>query len=228
MAMLTVKNVSKKYANNSVAVKNISLDIEKGEFVFVVGRSGMGKSTLIKLIIGEERPSSGKIMINKWVINDLSPQQLPYYRRQIGVVFQDFRLLEKKTVRENIAFAMEVSGIDKSAIEKKVPEMLELVGLKEKGDRFPEELSGGEQQRVAIARALVHDPKMLIADEPTGNLDIHNSDEIMELLDKINQRGTTVIVATHDKAVVDKYRKRVITIENGQVVRDDARGSYRI
>lgn len=226
--MLYVENVTKKYLNDTFALKDLNLTIEKGEFVFVVGRSGMGKSTLIKLIIGEEKPTSGRIKINQWVINDLTPHQLPYYRRQIGVVFQDFRLLEKKTVSENIAFAMEVSGLSDEAIEKKVPEMLELVGLQEKGDRFPEELSGGEQQRVAIARALVHNPKMLIADEPTGNLDIHNSQEIVELLDLINQRGTTVIVATHDKTIVDQFKKRVVTIENGTVVRDEERGGYRV
>ncbi len=226
--MLTIQNVTKKYGSEGKALNDINLTIEKGEFVFLVGRSGMGKSTLIKLIIGEDKPSSGKIMIHDWVINELTKDQLPYYRRQIGVVFQDFRLLEKKTVKENIAFAMEVSGSADEAIQKKVPEMLDLVGLREKGDRFPEELSGGEQQRVAIARALVHDPKMLIADEPTGNLDIHNSLEIMELLDLINQHGTTVLVATHDKTIVDAMRKRVITLENGRVVRDEARGSYRV
>ncbi len=226
--MLTIQNVTKKYGNDGKALNDINLTIEKGEFVFIVGRSGMGKSTLIKLVIGEDKPTSGKIMIHDWVINELTRDQLPYYRRQIGVVFQDFRLIEKKTVRENIAFAMEVSGSSDSAIAKKVPEMLELVGLKEKGDRFPEELSGGEQQRVAIARALVHDPKMLIADEPTGNLDIHNSMEIMELLDLINQHGTTVLVATHDKSIVDAMKKRVITIDNGKIVRDEAHGVYRV
>lgn len=226
--MLTLQNVTKKYGNGGKALNDINLTIEKGEFVFIVGRSGMGKSTLIKLIIGEDKPSTGKIMIHDWVINELTRDQLPYYRRQIGVVFQDFRLLEKKTVRENISFAMEVSGSSDSAIAKKVPEMLELVGLREKGDRFPEELSGGEQQRVAIARALVHDPKMLIADEPTGNLDIHNSMEILELLDLINQHGTTVLVATHDKSIVDAMKKRVITIENGKIVRDEAHGVYRV
>ncbi|MFC1640837.1 cell division ATP-binding protein FtsE [Patescibacteria group bacterium] len=226
--MLKVQNVTKKYGNEGGALKNVTLNIEKGEFVFIVGRSGMGKSTLIKLIIGEEKPTSGKIKINKWVINELSSHQLPYYRRQIGVVFQDFRLLDKKTVRENISFAMEVSGISDETIKKKVPEMLDLVGLREKGERFPEELSGGEQQRVAIARALIHDPKMLIADEPTGNLDIHNSEEIMELLNLINMRGTTVIVATHNKQVVDAFKKRVVTIDNGQILRDEQRGEYRL
>lgn len=226
--MLTIQNVTKKYGSEGKALNDINLTIEKGDFVFLVGRSGMGKSTLIKLIIGEDKPTSGKIMIHDWVINELTRDQLPYYRRQIGVVFQDFRLLEKKTVRENISFAMEVSGSSDAAIAKKVPEMLELVGLKEKGERFPEELSGGEQQRVAIARALVHDPKMLVADEPTGNLDIHNSMEIMELLDLINQHGTTVLVATHDKSIVDAMRKRVITIDNGKIFRDEAHGVYRV
>lgn len=226
--MLTIQGVTKKYGTQGSALNNINLTIEKGEFVFIVGRSGMGKSTLIKLVIGEDKPTSGKIMIHDWVINELTRDQLPYYRRQIGVVFQDFRLLEKKTVRENIAFAMEVSGSSDSAIAKKVPEMLDLVGLREKGDRFPEELSGGEQQRVAIARALVHDPKMLIADEPTGNLDIHNSMEIMELLDLINQHGTTVLIATHDKSIVDAMKKRVITMDNGKIVRDEAHGAYRV
>jgi cell division transport system ATP-binding protein len=226
--MLSIQSVTKKYGTDGKALNDINLTIEKGEFVFIVGRSGMGKSTLIKLIIGEDKPTSGKIMIHDWVINELTRDQLPYYRRQIGVVFQDFRLLEKKTVRENIAFAMEVSGSADSAIAKKVPEMLDLVGLREKGDRFPEELSGGEQQRVAIARALVHDPKMLIADEPTGNLDIHNSLEIMELLELINRHGTTVLIATHDKTIVDAMKKRVITIDNGKIVRDEAHGAYRV
>ena len=226
--MLSIQSVTKKYGTDGKALNDINLTIEKGEFVFIVGRSGMGKSTLIKLIIGEDKPTSGKIMIHDWVINELTKDQLPYYRRQIGVVFQDFRLLEKKTVRENIAFAMEVSGSADSAIAKKVPEMLDLVGLREKGDRFPEELSGGEQQRVAIARALVHDPKMLIADEPTGNLDIHNSLEIMELLELINRHGTTVLIATHDKTIVDAMKKRVITIDNGKIVRDEAHGAYRV
>ena len=226
--MLSIQNVTKKYGAQPPALNNLSLNIDKGEFVFVVGRSGMGKSTLIKLIIGEEKPSSGKILINQWIINELAAHQLPYYRRQIGVVFQDFRLLDKKTVKENIAFAMEVSAMSDKTIQKKVPEMLDLVGLREKGDRFPEELSGGEQQRVAIARALIHDPKMLIADEPTGNLDIHNSQEIMELLEVINHRGTTVIVATHDKNMVDAFKKRVVTVENGRVVRDELHGHYRV
>jgi cell division transport system ATP-binding protein len=192
--MLSIQNVTKKYGAQPPALNDITLNIEKGEFVFIVGRSGMGKSTLIKLIIGEEKPTSGRIMINKWVINELAPHQLPYYRRQIGVVFQDFRLLDKKTVRENIAFAMEVSGMSDKNIQRKVPEMLDLVGLREKGDRFPEELSGGEQQRVAIARSLSYNPSIILADEPTGNLDQETENDILKIFDDLAHKENKCII----------------------------------
>ncbi len=226
--MLKLENVSKTYFPNVKALRNVNLEVQQGEFVFVVGRSGMGKSTLIKLIIGDEQPDSGKIMINRWVINELKHSQIPYYRRQIGVVFQDYKLLEKKTAAENVAFAMEVSGMTNAQIRKDVPKILEMVGLKDKGQRFPRELSGGEQQRIAIARALVHNPKLLIADEPTGNLDIHNTEEIIDLLDKINRAGTTVIMTTHNKPLVDRMKRRVITIENGEVTHDREEARYRL
>jgi cell division transport system ATP-binding protein len=220
-------NVSKTYPKqNRPALDNVSLEIEKGEFVFLVGSSGSGKSTFLRLCLREERPSVGAVHVLGKDLGKLSNWKVPHMRRQLGTVFQDFRLLPNKTVAQNVAFALEVIGKPKSAIAKVVPEVLDLVGLGGKEDRMPGELSGGEQQRVAIARAFVNRPMLLIADEPTGNLDPQNSVGIMKLLDRINRTGTTVLMATHDQAIVDQMRKRVIELDKGLLVRDQARGVY--
>jgi cell division transport system ATP-binding protein len=220
-------NVSKTYPKqNRPALDNVSLEIEKGEFVFLVGSSGSGKSTFLRLILREERPSTGDVHVLGKDLAKLSNWKVPQMRRQLGTVFQDFRLLPNKTVGQNVAFALEVIGKPRSVIGKVVPEVLELVGLAGKQDRMPGELSGGEQQRVAIARAFVNRPMLLIADEPTGNLDPQNSVGIMKLLDRINRTGTTVLMATHDQAIVDQMRKRVIELDQGHLVRDQSRGVY--
>jgi len=220
-------NVSKTYPKqNRPALDNVSLEIEKGEFVFLVGSSGSGKSTFLRLCLREERPSTGAVHVLGKDLGKLSNWKVPHMRRQLGTVFQDFRLLPNKTVGQNVAFALEVIGKPKSAINKVVPEVLDLVGLGGKEERMPGELSGGEQQRVAIARAFVNRPMLLIADEPTGNLDPQNSVGIMKLLDRINRTGTTVLMATHDQAIVDQMRKRVIELDKGLLVRDQARGVY--
>ncbi|GAB7182859.1 cell division ATP-binding protein FtsE [Kitasatospora sp. Ki12] len=225
--MIRFDNVSKTYPKqNRPALDNVSLEIEKGEFVFLVGSSGSGKSTFLRLCLREERPSTGAVHVLGKDLGKLSNWKVPHMRRQLGTVFQDFRLLPNKTVAQNVAFALEVIGKPKSAIAKVVPEVLELVGLGGKEDRMPGELSGGEQQRVAIARAFVNRPMLLIADEPTGNLDPQNSVGIMKLLDRINRTGTTVLMATHDQAIVDQMRKRVIELDKGLLVRDQARGVY--
>ena len=208
------------------AVDDVSLEIEKGEFVFLVGTSGSGKSTFLKLVLREEKTSDGRIHVLGKDLSRLSQWKIPVLRRQVGTVFQDFRLLPSKTVAENVAFALEVIGRPEHQIAKVVPEVLELVGLAGKEDRRPDELSGGEQQRVAIARAFVNKPMLLIADEPTGNLDPNTSVGIMKLLDRINRTGTTVIMATHDAAIVDQMRKRVIELDGGHLVRDQSRGVY--
>jgi len=208
------------------ALDNVTADIEKGEFVFLVGTSGSGKSTFLRLVLREARPTSGRVYVAGKEINRLASWKVPRMRRQIGTVFQDFRLLNNKTVTENVAFALQVIGRSRSEIAKVVPETLELVGLDGKGDRMPDELSGGEQQRVAIARAFVNRPQILIADEPTGNLDPATSVGIMKLLDRINGTGTTVVMATHDAGIVDQMRKRVIELEGGRLVRDQAEGVY--
>ena len=208
------------------ALDDVSVEIEKGEFVFLVGASGSGKSTLLRLVLREARPTSGRVHVAGKELNRLSGWKVPALRRQIGTVFQDFRLLPNKTVSENIAFALQVIGKPRSMIRDVVPEVLELVSLEGKGDRMPDELSGGEQQRVAIARAFVNKPMLLIADEPTGNLDPNTSVGIMKLLDRINRTGTTVLMATHDSTIVDQMRKRVIELSGGRVVRDQARGVY--
>jgi cell division transport system ATP-binding protein len=208
------------------ALKNVSLEVEKGEFVFLVGTSGSGKSTFLRLILREYRATRGHVYVAGKDISRLPAWKIPGLRRQIGTVFQDFRLLPGKTVHENVAFALQVIGKPSSVIKKVVPETLELVGLAGKGDRLPEELSGGEQQRVAIARAFVNRPRILIADEPTGNLDPATSVGIMKLLDRINRADTTVVMATHDSAIVDQMRKRVIELDAGQVVRDQVKGVY--
>jgi cell division transport system ATP-binding protein len=225
--VIRFENVSKTYeGQNKAALLNVNVEIEKGEFVFLVGTSGSGKSTFLRLVLREQRTSKGHIMVAGKDLNRLAGWRIPQMRRQIGTVFQDFRLLPNKTVAENVAFALQVIGKPRSHIRKTVPEVLELVGLDGKEDRLPDELSGGEQQRVAIARAFVNRPMILIADEPTGNLDPGTSIGIMKLLDRINRTGTTVVMATHDVSVVDQMRKRVIELENGHVVRDESRGVY--
>ncbi|MBE7022166.1 MAG: cell division ATP-binding protein FtsE [Ruminococcaceae bacterium] len=224
--MIIFSNVSKIYENGSEALNNISFFIERGEFVFIVGPSGAGKSTLIKLLMHEEIATSGEVIINSVNVSALKQNQIPYLRRNMGVVFQDFRLLPKKTVYENVSFAMEIVGASRREIRRQVPNVLSLVGLSHKAKAFPTQLSGGEQQRVALARALVNNPSFLIADEPTGNLNPRTAQEIVELLDEINKRGTTVIMATHAKDIVDQMKKRVIAIEDGVIVRDEARGVY--
>ncbi|UGQ09577.1 cell division ATP-binding protein FtsE [Yinghuangia sp. ASG 101] len=225
--MIRFDNVTKTYAKQPrPALQDVSLEVEKGEFVFLVGSSGSGKSTFLRLVLKEERPSTGNIFVAGKDLGRLSNWKVPTLRRQMGTVFQDFRLLPNKTVRENVAFALEVIGKPKGTIRKVVPEVLDLVGLAGKEDRMPGELSGGEQQRVAIARAFVNRPMILIADEPTGNLDPQNSVGIMKLLDRINRTGTTIVMATHDQAIVDQMRKRVIELEQGHLVRDQSRGVY--
>ena len=225
--MIKFENVTKIYPRqDKAALDGVNLDIEKGEFVFLVGLSGSGKSTFLKLVLREERPSSGVIHVVGKDLNTLSANKVPELRRQVGTVFQDFILLPNKTVAENVAFTLHVLGYSNKQISREVPEVLELVGLEEKSDRKPSELSGGEQQRVAIARAYVSRPTILIADEPTGNLDPATSVGIMKLLDRINREGTTVVMATHDSGIVDQMRKRVIELEGGHVIRDQVRGVY--
>lgn len=224
--MILLQNVTKTYNGENTGLSDINIRIEDGEFVFLVGPSGAGKSTFIKLILKEIEPDSGTIIMDDFRITSLSNRMVPFYRREIGIVFQDFRLLPKKTVYENVAFAMEAVHQSRKLIKKQVPHILKLVGIEEKANSYPDELSGGEQQRVAIARAMVNNPKVLIADEPTGNLDPEKSWEIMNLLNQINIRGTTIVMVTHAKDIVDKMGKRVIQIENGRIVRDDESGHY--
>lgn len=224
--MIHMNNVYKKYPNGVVAVNGISVDINQGEFVYVVGPSGAGKSTFIKLMYREEIPTSGEVIINGINTSNLKRTQVPHFRRQLGIVFQDFKLLPKLTVYENVAFALEVIEEHPKVIRKRVMEVLDLVGLKHKVRMFPSELSGGEQQRVSIARSIVNMPKIVIADEPTGNLDPDNSWEIMRIFEEINTRGTTVVMATHNREIVNKIRKRVITIEGGMISRDVFGGDY--
>jgi cell division transport system ATP-binding protein len=224
--MIKTEHVTKVYKDSVVALEDVNIEVHKGEFVFVVGPSGSGKSTFIRLLLKEEEPTRGSIWVAGKDIAHLSPWKVPYLRRNVGTVFQDFKLLPDKTVFENVAFALEVIGKPRNVIDRRVPEILELVGLGDKLNNYPEELSGGEQQRVSIARAFVNRPLILLADEPTGNLDPSTSVEIMKLLDRINRTGTTVIMATHDNAIVDAMRRRVVELDGGQVVRDQARGVY--
>jgi cell division transport system ATP-binding protein len=224
--MIRLENVTKAYKGNVVALRDVTADIQKGEFVFLVGASGSGKSTFIRLLLKEERPNSGRIWVAGKEIAHLSNWKVPYLRRNIGCVFQDFKLLPNKTVYENVAFALEVIGRPKHVVESQVPQILDLVGLAKKHDNLPNELSGGEQQRVSIARAFVNRPLILLADEPTGNLDPSTSEGIMRLLDRINRTGTTVVMATHDRSVVDAMRRRVIELDRGTLVRDQVRGVY--
>ena len=224
--MIELEGVSKAYSTGSPALKNVSLKINKGEFVFIVGNSGSGKSTLIKLLLQELEPTSGKIVVNGKEIGKLKRKKIPEYRRNIGVVFQDFRLLKDRNIYDNIAFAQRVIETPNKVIKRRVPAMLSLVGLSEKYRSFPKELSGGEQQRVAMARAIVNNPAIMLADEPTGNLDPKNSWEIMKLLEEINKRGTTVVVVTHNREIVDAMNKRVITMHKGEIVSDEEKGEY--
>ncbi len=226
--MIHLKNVSKVYDPNVVALRDVSLHIHPGEFVSIVGQSGTGKTTLAKMLFAEERPTHGHVAIGGWDITKIHPREIPFLRRQIGVVFQDFKLLPRKTVFENVAFALEVSGVGPRRIREVVPQVLKIVNLHDRAHRFPKQLSGGEQQRVVIARSLVHRPKILVADEPTGNLDTINTHEIIELLKKINEFGTTIVLVTHNREVVNALRKRVITLDGGTVVSDQEEGHYRI
>ncbi|MBU8688050.1 cell division ATP-binding protein FtsE [Priestia megaterium] len=224
--MIEMQNVYKTYPNGVKAINGISIKINQGEFAYIVGPSGAGKSTFIKMMYREEKPSSGNIIVNGANVAKIKDSRVPIFRRHIGVVFQDFKLLPKLTVFENIAFALEVIEQSPEEIKKRVLEVLELVKLKGKMDSFPDELSGGEQQRVSIARSIVNSPKVVIADEPTGNLDPETSWEIMDIFEEINKRGTTILMATHNREIVNTIRKRVIAIENGNVVRDEVRGEY--
>jgi cell division transport system ATP-binding protein len=224
--VIKLENVTKAYKGEVVALRDAEADIQKGEFVFLVGASGSGKSTMLRLMNREETPDKGRVWVAGKDIADLSSWKVPYLRRNIGTVFQDFKLLTGKTVRENVAFALEVIGRPKHVIKSQVPAILELVGLAKKLDRYPHELSGGEQQRVSIARAFVNRPLILLADEPTGNLDPATSVGIMRLLDRINRTGTTVLMATHDRSIVDTMRRRVIELDRGSIIRDQARGVY--
>lgn len=226
LPIIALDAVSKQYQTGVDALKDVSIRIEQGEFVFVVGKSGSGKSTFIKLLLKELDPTSGKLYIAGRLVNKLRRKQVPLYRRNIGVVFQDFRLLKDRTVFENVAFAQRIIGRNKREIIRNVSTMLTIVGLTEKADAYPHELSGGEQQRVAIARALVNQPTILLADEPTGNLDPQNAWEIMMLLQEVNKMGTTVVVVTHNNDIVDIMQKRVVTLEEGHVIRDEKKGGY--
>ncbi|MDP2656132.1 MAG: cell division ATP-binding protein FtsE [bacterium] len=224
--MIRFSSVSKIYPPDFTALKNIDLEVQAGEFIFIVGQSGAGKTTLAKLLTAEERPTKGSVMIGDWDITKIRRADVPTLRRQIGVIFQDFKLLPKKTVHENVAFALEVCGAPISRIKTVVPQVLKIVGLEEKVHRYPRQLSGGEQQRVAIARALVHRPKILIADEPTGDLDTITAKSIVDLLTKINEFGTTLLFVTHNRDIVNMLKKRVVTIEDGEVKGDKETGKY--
>jgi cell division transport system ATP-binding protein len=225
--VINFDNVSKQYKNsNTPALDEINLNIKQGEFVFLVGQSGSGKSSLLRLLLKEEKPTTGIVTVDGINVAKLPNRKVPAFRRTMGIVFQDFRLLPGKTVFDNVAFGMEVIGKSKKEIKQRIPALLDLVGLDEKAHRLPSELSGGEQQRVALARAFVNQPKLLLADEPTGNLDPSTSVGIMKLLDRINRTGTTIVMATHDVAIVDQMRKRIVQMENGKIIRDQERGIY--
>jgi len=226
--MISFKDVQKIYPGNVVALRDINLEIDNGEFVSVVGQSGTGKSTLLKLLTLEEFPTTGKVIFNNRDLTKLSYREVPFHRRRIGIIFQDFKLLEKRTVYENISFALEVAGKSNNEIKKNVLQIIDIVGLSDKAANYPVQLSGGEQQRVAIARALVHHPEVLVADEPTGNLDLINTWEIIELLLKINKLGTTVMLATHNKETVDRISRRVVAMDKGVIIRDQKEGKYMI
>ncbi len=224
--MLEMIDVSKIYPGGSVALQDINVRIEQGEFVFIVGPSGAGKSTFFKMLFREVLPSSGKVIVNGHDLVKMTDKEIPYFRRQLGIVFQDYRLLPDRTVYDNVAFAMQVIETPYRKIKRRVNDVLDLVGLRKRSHAYPTELSGGEQQRIAIARAIVNDPILLIADEPTGNLDPETSWEIMDIFREVNKSGTTIVMATHDREIVDEMEKRVIAIEHGHIVRDDAKGVY--
>ena len=224
--MIRLMDVQKEYDNGTKALKGINLHIDDGEFVFLVGPSGSGKSTIIKLITAEVASTEGRVVVNGYNLNNIRKWQIPYMRRTLGVIFQDFRLIDKKTVRENLEFAMRVIGASSREMRKRIPYVLNLVGLAEKADHYPTQMSGGEQQRVAIARALINNPQMIIADEPTGNLDPQRSLEIMSLLERINEMGTTMLVVTHERELVNRFSKRVVAIENGRLISDETGGYY--
>ena len=224
--MLEMIDVSKIYPGGSVALQDINVCIEQGEFVFIVGPSGAGKSTFFKMLFREVLPSSGKVIVNGHDLVKMTDKEIPYFRRQLGIVFQDYRLLPDRTVYDNVAFAMQVIETPYRKIKRRVNDVLDLVGLRKRAHAYPAELSGGEQQRIAIARAIVNDPILLIADEPTGNLDPETSWEIMDIFREVNKSGTTIVMATHDREIVDEMEKRVIAIEHGHIVRDDAKGVY--
>ncbi len=226
--MIIFKNVTKQYTRDSIGLHKVDLHIEPGEFVSVVGQSGTGKTTMVKLLIAEERPTAGHIEVGGWDITHIGVGEIPLLRRQIGVIFQDFKLLPKKTVYENAAFALEVAGERKQRIKDVVPRVLDIVGLGHKYERYPHQLSGGEQQRVAIARSLVHRPKILVADEPTGNLDSINAQEIIEILKKINEFGTTIVLVTHNRDVVNQLKRRVVTLHDGRIVADKDKAKYNL
>ena len=225
--MIRLIDIQKTYDNGTKALKGVNLRIDDGEFAFLVGPSGSGKSTIIKLLTAEVAPSGGRIMVNGYNLGSIRQKQIPFMRRTLGVISQDFRLIDKKTVRENLEFAMRAVGASPREIRKRIPYVLDLVGLSRKEDRYPTQISGGEQQRVAIARALVNNPQMIIADEPTGNLDPQRSLEIMMLLERINELGTTMLVVTHEKELVNRFSKRVIAIENGRIISDETGGYYK-
>ena len=224
--IIKMEDISKVYDNGAVALDSVDINIKRGEFVFIVGTSGAGKSTFVKLLLREILPTSGLLLVNGYNVNEMHPREIPYLRRSLGVIFQDYRLLPNKTVYENVAFAMRVIESPRRLILRSVNSVLDVVGLRSKYKCFPSQLSGGEQQRVAIARAIVNNPSLIIADEPTGNLDPDTSWEIMEIFQHINAAGTTIVMATHDKTIVDTMQKRVIAIENGCIVRDDVSGGY--
>ncbi|MFH0892016.1 cell division ATP-binding protein FtsE [Candidatus Falkowbacteria bacterium RIFOXYB2_FULL_47_14] len=224
--MIRFQNVYKLYPKNVAALNNLSTHILPGEFVSIVGQSGTGKTTMVKALIGEEKVDKGRIIVGGWDITNIGQREIPVLRRQIGVIFQDFKLLPKKTLFENVAFAMQVCGGHPKKIKKIIPHVMKIVGLETKADRYPQEVSGGEQQRTAIARALVHRPKILLADEPTGNLDSLNANEIIELLLRINKFGTTIILVTHNREIVNRLKRRVITLENGTIISDQSIGKY--
>lgn len=226
--MIEFQNVSKVYPDGTVAAAEVNFFVEPGEFVSIVGQSGAGKTTVARMIIAEEKPSEGRIVIGGWDISDIKRSQIPVLRRQIGVVFQDFKLLKRKTVAENVAFALQVCGTKRAKMSKIVPQVLKIVGLEEKADKFPHQISGGEQQRVVIARSLVHRPKILVADEPTGNLDTITANEIIDLLVKINSLGTTVVLVTHNPDIVNTLRRRVITVDHGTVIANKKVGKYTL
>jgi cell division transport system ATP-binding protein len=226
--MIKLVKVTKIYPDETYAARDLSLHIRPGEFVSIVGQSGTGKTTLAKMIIAEEKATRGQIVIGGWDITHIRPHEIPVLRRQVGVVFQDYKLLAKKTVSENISFALEVCGVQQKKINQIVPQVLKVVGLEQKRDKFPHQLSGGQQQRVAIGRALVHRPKVLLADEPTGSLDTINAQEIIDLLLKINTLGTTVLLVTHNKDIVDRLRRRVVAIDDGVIISDQSTGKYTL